>query len=306
MSPAVNLEEAAPQSATLGLLSINLAVLLFGLAGVLGKLSGLAAPDIVFGRVLIAGGALLGIGLLRRDGLLVRSRRDVALLVAQGVVLAIHWTAFFQSILVSSVAIALLSYSTFPLFTVAIEFWGLKEKVRPAEVAGALLVLPGVALLVPSANVANRVTLGILWGILAGLTFAVLSVVNRRLSQRYDSRMVSAYQDGVAALVLTPFVLTRPLPDLQPGTIIVLLTLGLACTALAHTMFIAGLRSVATPLASLFASLEPVWGIALGVGLLGEVPTTREMIGGVIVLGALVLPVVSTITALRLPKRPIR
>ena len=44
-----------------GLVSANVAVLLFGLAGVLGKLSLLPAPIIVFGRSFFAGLVLLAV-----------------------------------------------------------------------------------------------------------------------------------------------------------------------------------------------------------------------------------------------------
>lgn len=52
-----------------GLVSVNLAVFFFGLAAILGKLTGLPAFEITFGRVLIAGLALVGLGLVRKGGL---------------------------------------------------------------------------------------------------------------------------------------------------------------------------------------------------------------------------------------------
>ena len=42
-------------------------------------------------------------------------------LIANGVLLALHWLAFFAAIQVSTVAIGLLGYASFPLFTLAAE-----------------------------------------------------------------------------------------------------------------------------------------------------------------------------------------
>ena len=96
-----------------GLVSANVAVLLFGLAGVLGKLSLLPAPLIVFGRSFFAGLVLLAVCWFRHISLRPKRSRDSYLLLGQGVLLALHWTAFFQAINVSNVAIGLLSFRAF-------------------------------------------------------------------------------------------------------------------------------------------------------------------------------------------------
>ena len=51
-----------------------------------------------------------------------------------------------------------------------------------------------------------------------------------------------------------------------------LVVLGAACTALAHTLFIACMRAVTAHTASVVTALEPVYGIALAAWLLGEYP----------------------------------
>ena len=60
----------------------NIAVLFFGLAGVLGKLSALPAPLIVLGRVLFAAPALLAICLFQRLDIRPRKVHDSFILVA--------------------------------------------------------------------------------------------------------------------------------------------------------------------------------------------------------------------------------
>jgi drug/metabolite transporter (DMT)-like permease len=127
--------------------------------------------------------------------------------------------------------------------------------------------------------------------LLAGATFALLSVTNRGLTRSYPSLAISLYQDGVAALVLLPALwLIHPAVPVGPRQISALLVLGLACTALAHTVFIGGMRTVSAQLASLLASLEPVWGILFALVLLGERPSGRTLLGGAVILAATVVP----------------
>ena len=278
-------------SSARGLALVNVAVLFFGLAGVLGKSAALPSPLIVLGRVVFAGAALLVAARALRLPWRPRRGRDLAILVAQGVLLAAHWTAFFQSINVSSVAIGLLSFSSFPLFTAVLEPLAFRQRANALQVVAALLVLPGVFLLVPAFSLANHTTEGVAWGVLAGATFALLSVANRWLGRTYASITISLYQDGVAALVLLPTLLLVPLGGLfTPRDLVILLILGLFCTALAHSLFIEGMRGITAQLASLIATLEPVWGILFAFFLLGEVPSGRTLLGGAVIFTATLLP----------------
>ena len=68
--------------------------------------------------------------------------------------------------------------------------------------------------------------------------------------------------------------------------IVLLLVLGIVCTALSHTLFIASLRRVTAHTASVVAALEPVYGIALAALLLNEIPTPRTLAGAALIIGA--------------------
>src|SRR5205807_4010759 len=265
----------------------------------LGKMTGLPAPLIVLGRVVYAGCALALIVVLRGVSLRPKRTRDGVLLVAQGGVLALHWTAFFQAINVSNVAIGLLSFSSFPLFTAMLEPLLLHQRPSRIQIVAALLILPGIYLLVPSFTLQNQTTLGVMWGVLSGASFALLSVTNRWLGRTYSSLMISLYQDGIAAIVLLPiFFFTATGSFWTPHALLILFILGVVCTALAHTLFIASMRDITAQTASLLASLEPVWGIIFGVLLLGAIPTASTLLGGAIILSANLLPGIVTAISL--------
>jgi drug/metabolite transporter (DMT)-like permease len=274
-----------------GLVFANVAVLFFGLAGVLGKLSLLSSPLIVFGRAFFAALVLLALCWFRHIPLRPKQSRDGFLLLGQGVLLALHWTAFFQAISVSNVAIGLLSFSSFPLFTAALEPLLLHRCPSRIQIVAAFLILGGIYLLVPAFTLQNTTTLGVAWGVLSGATFALLSVTNLWLGRTYPSLMISLYQDGIAAIVLLPvFFFTATRAFWMPHELLILLILGVVCTALAHTLFIASMRTITAQSASLLASLEPVWGIVFGILLLRVIPTASALLGGTIILGATLFP----------------
>jgi drug/metabolite transporter (DMT)-like permease len=266
------------------LASLHLAVLLFGFAGLFGKWIALSPVTIVFGRSAIACATLALLLYVRRDA----SPRESSFewrLAAGGVVLALHWVAFFQAIQIANVAIGLLGFASFPLFVLLLEAVGRERRLRGREWLTALLVSAGLLLLVPEFDIDNRTVHGLVWGIFSGFSFALLAVMNRGLATRRSANVIACWQNGIAAAVLLPLVSVTP-AVLTPRDLGLLLVLGVACTALAHTLFIRSLRSLSAHVASVVAALEPVYGIALAFLLLGERPEPRTLIGAALIVGA--------------------
>jgi drug/metabolite transporter (DMT)-like permease len=267
------------------LTEIHLAVLLFGFPGLFGKWLAVPPALIVFGRVLFASAALAVVLAVARRRFRVSPGRDLALLVACGLILAVHWTFFFRSVQVSSVAVGLLAYSSFPVFTAFLEPILTRERWDPASLVLALVCVAGIGLIVPGFDLSNAVVQGVLWGLAAGLTFSVLSVLNRQLAARHSSLTVAFYQDLFAGLFLLPAVLRSGLPFSGRDWILVAV-LGIFCTAAAHTLFIEGMKGVGARTASIVSSLEPVYGILFALAFLKEYPSLRTVSGGAVVLAA--------------------
>ncbi len=271
-----------------GVLAAHFATLLFGLAGLFGKWVKEPAQVIVFGRVFFASLSLALCVRLFHLRLKPANRSDGLHLFGLGALLAFHWVAFFHSIQVSTVAIGLLAYSTFPVFTTFLEPLWLKEKFRPDTLVGAAFCLFGVFWLVPSFNPTQPAFQGVFWGLWAGFSFALLSVANRRLARRYNSLVIAFYQDAGATIFLLPLVLlNQPLPSYPDLARLVFL--GVICTAGAHSLFIQAMKKITAATAAVISSLEPVYGIILAFFLLKEIPSTRTVGGGIIILASVLL-----------------
>jgi drug/metabolite transporter (DMT)-like permease len=268
------------------LLEIHLATILFGLAGLFGKWLLLPPLLIVLGRVFFASLALGAWLWWKRHDLRDILKAQAALLVLLGAILAVHWGAFFKAIQVSSVAVGLFSYSSFPVFTVFLEPFFFREQVDRKSLLAAGICLSGVFLIVPSFDLADSVYQGVLWGLLSGLTFAVLTLFNRRLVQKYSSLAIAFFQDLFATLFLLPALMMVAPSSLAFRDLGLLVVLGVVCTAGSHTLFIRGMRRVQARTASIISSLEPVYGIALAFVFLGENPSLRTLSGGAVIMAA--------------------
>lgn len=127
------------------LAALHGAVLLFGLAAVLGRFVDLPAVIVAAGRVVCSSALLLAMLAARRAPLRLGCATDYALALGGGVVLAAHWTTFFLAVQTASVAVGTIGFATFPLFLVLLEPLAFREKPRPRDLAGAALVLAGAA-----------------------------------------------------------------------------------------------------------------------------------------------------------------
>jgi len=268
------------------LLQVHASVFLFGLSGLFGKFLDLPATVIVLGRT---GFATLALGLVLGLGgqtLRPRSAQDLLGMALLGGLLAFHWVSFFHSIQLATVAIGLLTFSSFPVFVTLLEPLLFKTPWRWRDGAIAALVVLGVALVIPEYRPGSATTLGAIWGLLSGLSFALLQLLNKGYRQRYSALAIAFYQDFFACLSLLAIA---PLTSLALSTreVVLLLVLGVLCTAVAHTLFIESLAVLRTQTASIISALEPVYGILLAALVLGEVPSFRTLVGGGLILGTI-------------------
>ena len=272
-----------------GVAQIHIAVFLFGFAGLFGKFLSCSPLYIVLGRTFFASIALLVFArFFSKTVLFAFEKTEILFFALQGILLAVHWYSFFLSIQISSVAIGLITFSTFPLFVTFLEPLLFKESLRLKDITIATAVFIGIVLVIPNVDFSDHTTRGGFFGIVSGFTFALLSLVNRRNAKIADAIAIAFYQNLFATLFLMVPVLSSQLVPVQSFDLALLIFLGVFCTALAHTLFINALAVIRAQTASVIAGLEPVYGIVLAFFWLNEIPSIRTLAGGLIIICATV------------------
>jgi drug/metabolite transporter (DMT)-like permease len=266
---------------------LHASVAMFGFAGLFAKWISLPPQAIVLGRTSVAAAVLFA--LLRLRGRPI-ARPDLGLAI-NGAILALHWWTFFAAIRVSDVATGLLGFASFPLFVRWLERALLRTPGNASDLSVTLLVVVGLALVVPEPSWSNRTVQGLALGVVSGFTFALLAVRNRARVERHGAIALALWQNAFAAVTigLALLVTQAELPSPTMRDLALLIVLGAICTALAHTLFIASLAGVSAHTASVVAALEPVYGIALAAMLLGEVPAMRTMLGATLIIVAAIV-----------------
>lgn len=245
------------------LLSIHSAVFLFGASGLFIKLIPMSALLLTLGRALFS--ALILYVYVHHHHYSIRLHRvqDYFWNLLAGLLLTCHWFFFIMSIQVSTVAIGTITFATYPLFVLFLEPYIFKEKFQIRNLLSIVMIGMGISFLIPAFELTNTVTLGILYGLIGSLSFAFLSLINKRLVVSHESVVITFYEQAVATFIMTIVILIMN-PSLGIGSIydfINLIIYSVVFTALAHSLYIYGLRGVRAQTASIISVLEPVYSI---------------------------------------------
>ncbi|MGR9577705.1 DMT family transporter [Pandoraea sputorum] len=296
-SPPTGALSAAPQGGASQQIALHVAAMLFGASALFGEHIAASSTMIVFGRGLFSWLALTAIALAGLAGMRSAARlsggapwrglsmASGARLIVAGVLLAVHWLAFFLAIKAGGVAVGTLGFACFPAFVILLE-WPLRRERPTLGDAGVIgLVCIGLALVTPAFDWQAGATVGLAWGVLSGAIYAVIALSNRVLGAQASPLQASWWQCLGILVVLGPFAWRESLtlPAAQWGW---LACLGVVCTALAYTLFIHALRTVKASQAAVVIALEPVYAIAFAWVLFGTSPTLKMAIGGVCIVGA--------------------
>ena len=184
--------------------------------------------------------------------------------------------------------------ATTPLFTVAVMTAAGEEKLQARRIAGVVVGLIGVIVLQSDGFMLERGQgLGILLCLTAALSYGVSALVARRLPSDVPPLGAATFQMLVstAMMIVVAGVVERPWRLPVPGATTWFAVIGLAAlsTALAYIVFFQILRTSGATNVMLVTLLIPVTAILLGVLVLGETISLREIVGALVIGSALLL-----------------
>ncbi len=191
-------------------------------------------------------------------------------------------------ILLAGVAVAAVLLYTAPAWVAVIAWRFLGERLTRTHLVALLLTLAGSALVaqIYQPGMLRLNGLGIMWGLLSGLTYGLWSVFNKIGVRHTNPWTLQCYGMLVGSAVLLLFQPLAPLAGAlqSPGTVVWLLLLALGPTVGASVAYAAGVRTVPVSVASLIATLEPVLAALLAYLVLGETLGTGQIAGGALIL----------------------
>ncbi|MGX5831720.1 DMT family transporter [Mesorhizobium sp. 43Arga] len=287
-SPSLAVSTASPREERIGMLLVFLSALMWSFGGTIARFITVGDSwTVIFWRSVWAAAFLL-LFMTWRDGWrgMLRSFRDMGLPgLAVGFCFAIASTAFVVALAYTTVANILLMQAGVPLLAALLAWVLFRERVSAVTWMAIAAVIAGVAIMVSESLDGAVSPIGDGLALLIAFMFSIATVITRRFA---SVRMTPAtclgtlLAAGFAASQASTFTVSAADTGFLFAFGVVNLGIGLA-------FFATGARLIPAAIAALLGTFEPILG-PIWVWLIhSEVPSGRTIIGGAVVVTALIL-----------------
>ncbi|MFW9978351.1 MAG: DMT family transporter [Candidatus Thorarchaeota archaeon] len=251
---------------------------------------------IVFWRTLYGAILMASIGVARNDVHAYRGplmKKNWYWLLGIGVVLAFHFSTWFTSLFLTTVAASVVLVNTSPIFTAILSTVILGEALRRRSWAGVIIAVSGAVLLAWSdlESVGTGALTGDLLALLSGFLLAVYFIGGRRYAKGLPITVYTSVVYITAAIVtlVQCILLGINVIVLEPTEIVIFIALAIFPTALGHSVNNYLLTLVPAYVVSSAVLGEPIGATLLAVVFLGEIPPPLTIVGFGIILFGIVL-----------------
>jgi drug/metabolite transporter (DMT)-like permease len=280
------------------LLGIGLGILVVSTASIAIRYAQAHASSIVIAAWRLAVASLVVVPVLltrERSELRGLSRREIALAVASGVFLALHFATWITSLEYTSVAASVVLVSTMPLFVALLAPLTLREPItRPVMLGLAMALAGGVAIALgdssPTSDAAAGSALrGDLLAVAGAIAGAGYLLIGRRLRPRLSLLAYIGLTYSAAAVVLVAWMILAGQPafgyPLEAYGLFVFLALG--PQLLGHSSFNWALRYLPASVVAVTLLGEPVGSSILAYTLLDERPSAFKLGSMILILAGI-------------------
>lgn len=270
----------------LGITFVGTAAVIWGSNGVIVNFVQSDPFLIAFYRTLLATLLLAPTVFLIKRREFIAAVREWKLLVFNGFMNALGWGFLFSSMKLIPIAVSVLLNYLAPIFVAILAPIFLKEKIGITTVISLTLSMLGVTLIFSEqVHVGSTSILGIVYGLLSGLCYAVFILISKKIRREYSSYTLASYT-YTFTLVFLGIIVSASSQTIHIGgeSIPLLLVMGFINTAFAVTIYFHGLGLIEAQKAVILTYLEPLSASFFGVLFLDQAPSVPLAAGGILII----------------------
>ncbi|NMM64294.1 EamA family transporter [Clostridium sp. P21] len=182
----------------------------------------------------------------------------------------------------------------------------LKERLTIKKVFCVVLAMLGVYITIGDVR-GNGQALGILFSIFSVILWSLVSVMVRRITQKYGALQITTYSMFIATLCTLPIsigeLIVTPNVQFNWSVILSLIYMGIVCTALAYVLWNKSLSIIEAGTCSLFYPVQPMVSVIFGVMFLGEHINMNFIFGAVLIVGGVLFSILGKKSTSKLTKQ---
>jgi drug/metabolite transporter (DMT)-like permease len=267
----------------LGVASISFAAVFIRLAG--GPPSSVAAIRLLFATLILL--PFVVFSGKTRKAMAGLGRGDWYLLLLSGLFLAVHFLSWIASLSFTAITSSIVFVTTSPIFVELYAVTVRGERTSAKVWTGILLAVAG-SLVLGGGNLAGggESWKGDLLAVTGAAAVAGYFLIGSRLRPRMPllAYIFPVYGTAAVLLCVTAVLMGDGLTG-HPGNVyLYCFLMALICQVTGHTMFNWALRRLRTTMVAMATLGEPIGTSMLAWLILGEVPVTTEIVGGIVIL----------------------
>lgn len=222
------------------------------------------------------------------------NKRDLLAITFLGIVgVFINQWSFFVGLQTADPTTSALILATTPILTGCLAAVFLKEKLTIRMLFGSMVAITGIYLVVSKGDLSSfHMDKGLIWIVLTMITFAIMIIMTRVLSQRMDPLTITLYSNIVGFIVAIPFPFLLDAPirmSINISDWALLIGTAVVVHGIATLIWNNNIRHVDASKASILSNLEPFVAMIMGLILLYKPVTGIEIIGSLFIVGGVVL-----------------
>ncbi|MEH7275839.1 DMT family transporter [Neobacillus vireti] len=236
---------------------------------------------------------LIGLSLYKKQFKRVNISDLLAVFLLGVIGVFINQWSFFVGLQTADPTTSALILATTPILTSVLAAIFLKEKLTTRMLMGSIVAIIGIFFVVAKGNLSSlHIDKGLLWIVITMITFAIMIIMTRILSDRIDPLTITLYSNVVGLIVSIPFafLLDKPLQiSSKVSDWSFLIGTAVVVHGIATLIWNNNIRHVDASKASILSNLEPFVAMIMGVILLYKPITGEEILGSLFIVGGVVL-----------------
>lgn len=274
-----------------GYIYIILAAIIFSTMEIVGKMIAVKINpyQLTFIRFLIGGLILLPFSIKEIRYLKLKlTIKDFWFFLFNGTLCVTICMSFFQlAVLYTKASTVAIVFSTNPIFTIPFAYIILKETITRKTIVSLCLSLIGILFILDPFNLSSDYK-GIVFAILAAVTFSLYSVIGKLKMEKYGGLISNCFTFllGDAVLLIGIVIFKIPiLHGINPSNIIQIIYLGIIVTGLGYVFYFLAMKETSAIAGSSVFFIKPALAPLLSLIILHESIPFNSLMGILLILG---------------------
>jgi drug/metabolite transporter (DMT)-like permease len=246
-------------------------------------------------RFLLTGAVFLLLLGIKRRPLLPPAGDRAGFLLLAFLAVPLNQGLFLYGMKYSPTAHGALLYATTPIMVLCLSCLFLGERPTLPKITGILMGFAGIVLVLfdKGLQLSARTLKGDLLLLVAVLTWAVYTILSKKMLKKYPPLEVTGYALSIGSLMFLPVgllsVIKQDYGSLTMTGLGSLLYLSLMTSVLGYLVWSWGLSKLEASKVSVFSNIQPIMAALLGWVFLGEPVTLRFALGAAVAIAGVIL-----------------